>query len=70
MVEDTEMTVDELATCVADAGGNKNKIKKCEDDFVAAGGTASASEGGKVFSDPNGGKVFVTDGGKVFDNRA
>jgi hypothetical protein len=64
------MTVDELAQCIANAGGNKAKIKKCEDDFVAAGGTASDTEGGKVFSDTSGGKVFVTDGGKVFDNPA
>ena len=63
------MTVGELATCITNAGGNKAKIKKCEDDFVASGGTASGTEGGKVFSDTNGGKVFVTDGGKVFDNR-
>ena len=62
------MTVGELTTCITNANGNKAKIKKCEDDFVAQGGTASVSEGGKVFSDPNGGKVFVTDGGKVFDN--
>jgi hypothetical protein len=61
------MTVGELATCVTNAGGNKAKIKKCEDDFVAAGGTAGGAEGGKVFSDTSGGKVFITDGGKVFD---
>ena len=62
------MTVEQLAQCVTSAGGNKAKIKKCEDDFVAAGGIASDTQGGKVFSDTNGGKVFVTDGGKVFDN--
>ncbi len=62
------MTVEELATCVTNAGGNKAKIKKCEDEFVASGGTASDTQGGKVFSDTSGGKVFITDGGKVFDN--
>ena len=64
------MTIEELATCVTNANGNKAKIRKCEDDFVAQGGTESGSEGGKVFSDPNGGKVFVTDGGKVFTSPA
>jgi hypothetical protein len=63
------MTVDELAQCIANHQGNPGQIKKCEKDFVEAGGGQGAHEGGKVFSDTNGGKVFVTDGGKVFDNR-
>jgi len=38
------MTVEQLAQCVTSAGGNKAKIKKCEDEFVASGGTASLDE--------------------------
>ena len=37
------------------------------DSFVADGGTmVPVDETGKVFTDPNGGKVFVTPSGKVF----
>ena len=61
-------TIADLVQCIANAGGNKAKIKKCEDDFVAGGGTVGAQPGGKVFSDTIGGKVFVTTDGKVFDN--
>jgi hypothetical protein len=61
------MTVDELAKCIAD---HPDGIKKCEKDFVKAGGAEGGQEGGKVFSDTNGGKVFVTDGGKVFGGKA
>lgn len=64
------MTVEELAQCIEAANGNKGQINKCEKDFKDAGGTEGAQQGGKVFSDTNGGKVFVTDGGKVFNNRA
>jgi hypothetical protein len=64
------MTVDELAQCIARANGIPGKIRKCQKDFTDAGGSAGQQEGGKVFSDTNGGKVFVTDGGKVFDARA
>jgi hypothetical protein len=70
-VEDTDVanqTVAVLAQCIASAGGNKAKIKRCEDDFVAGGGTVTAQQGGKVFTDTTGGKVFVSDAGKVFDN--
>jgi hypothetical protein len=63
------MTVDQLAQHIADAKGNPGKINQAKRDFVLAGGTEGAQQGGKVFSDTNGGKVFVTDGGKVFDNR-
>jgi hypothetical protein len=61
-----EMTVEELDQCIVAANGNKNKIKDCEKQFTDSGGTIGSQEGGKVFTDPNGGKVFVTDGGKVF----
>jgi hypothetical protein len=60
------VTVEELAQCIAAANGNKGQIKQCEKDFVDDGGTEGSQEGGKVFSDPAGGKVFVTEGGKVF----
>ena len=64
------MTIDELAQKVKEANGNPGKIKQAEKDFVGDGGTESAPQGGKVFSDTNGGKVFVTDGGKVFNHKA
>jgi len=64
------MTAEELATCIEAANGNKGKINQCEKDFKEAGGTEGGQQGGKVFTDPQGGKVFVTDGGKVFNNRA
>ena len=64
------MTAEELAQCIEAANGNKDQIKKCKKDFKQAGGAEGAALGGKVFSDPNGGIVFVTDGGKVFNNRA
>jgi hypothetical protein len=64
------MTVDQLAQCIAAANGNNGAINKCKKDFVDAGGAESGQQGGKVFSDPNGGKVFVTDGGKVFTEPA
>ncbi len=63
------MTVDELAQKIKEADGNPGHIRRAERDFVDDGGTEGPPEGGKVFSDTNGGKVFVTDGGKVFNNR-
>jgi hypothetical protein len=67
----TEMaqTVEDLAQCIAAANGNRGKVRQCQKDFVAAGGTEGTPEGGKVFSDTTGGNVFVTDGGKVFDGK-
>ena len=64
------MTVDELAQCIADHQGDDHAIRQCERDFVRAGGNEGGKEGGKVFSDTTGGKVFVTTDGKVFNNRA
>jgi hypothetical protein len=68
-VEETQVTVEELAQCIADADGNNGKINKCQKDFKDGGGTEGPQEGGKVFSDTNGGKVFVTNGGKVFGGK-
>jgi hypothetical protein len=59
-------TVDELKQKIAACGNDKKCIKDAQDAFVASGGTRGKPEGGKVFSDTTGGKVFVTDGGKVF----
>ncbi len=53
-----------LKKCVKDCKGNEACVAACEAAFVAEGGTASAD--GKVFTDPNGGKVFITLDGKVF----
>jgi hypothetical protein len=54
----------DLKKCVKDCNGDEACVSGCEAAFVAAGGTASPD--GKVFTDPNGGKVFVTPDGKVF----
>ena len=59
-------TVGDLAACIAAANGNKGQIKQCEKAFTDSGGTEGPQEGGKVFSDTTGGKVFVTADGKVF----
>ena len=64
------MTAEELAQCIEAANGNNQQIRDCKKKFKEAGGTEGAAQGGKVFSDTSGGKVFVTDGGKVFNNRA
>jgi len=61
-----KQTVADLRACIVAANGHKGQINKCEKDFTDGGGSAGTQEGGKVFTDPNGGKVFVTDGGKVF----
>jgi hypothetical protein len=68
-LEDRSVTVEELAKCIADANGNNGKIKQCQRKFTDEGGTEGPQDGGKVFSDTNGGKVFVTDGGKVFGGK-
>jgi hypothetical protein len=61
---DSQILID-LRKCMNKAKGKKDRTD-CETAFTAAGGTATA-EGGKVFGAPNdGGKVFVTEGGKVF----
>ena len=63
------MKVKQLAQKIDEANGNKQKIDKAKDDFVAEGGTKGPQEGGKVFTDSTGEAVFVTDGGKVFGGK-
>ena len=67
MADDTK-GVGKLTKCVEKANGDLQKIADCEATFLAEAGTTSVvvADGGKVFKDPDGGKVFVTDGGKVF----
>ena len=66
-----KQTVDELAACLDScAEGDTACVKQCKLDFVKGGGTQGAQQGGKVFTDPDGGKVFVTTGGKVFSPKA
>jgi hypothetical protein len=59
-------TVAGLKRCIKAARGDQVKIQECEADFERDGGTKGTEEGGKVFTDPDGGEVFVTTGGKVF----
>lgn len=63
------MNVKQLAHKIDDAKGDKQKIDKAKDDFVAEGGTKGPQEGGKVFTDTTGDTIFVTDGGKVFGGK-
>jgi hypothetical protein len=68
-MEDTWMpkTVEDLRAAVeACAEGDKKCVDDAKRDFTRDGGKQGKQEGGKVFSDTTGGKVFVTDGGKVF----
>jgi hypothetical protein len=63
-----KQTVADLKKNVKDCKGDQKCITDAEDSFVspAGGGTKGPQEGGKVFSDSTGGKVFITTGGKVF----
>jgi hypothetical protein len=61
--------VAELKACVeACADGDDACVTACKTTFRGKGGKASKeiTEGGKVFTDAKGGKVFVSNGGKVF----
>ena len=58
-------TVADLRSASRAADGTKIAIRKCEDRFVRDGGTGRRGRG-KVFTDPDGGEVYVTTGGKVF----
>lgn len=64
MADDQKMLAD-LKKCMRDAHGDPVAMAACQTTFEHEGGT-SEGDGGKVFTSPNGGKVFVTDGGKVF----
>ena len=58
---------DKLAKCARDANRDKAKIKTCVDKFLADGGSSEpVDEGGTFYTDLDGGKVFIADGGKVF----
>jgi hypothetical protein len=60
--------VSKLTICVNKAKGDLQKIAACQATFLAEPGTIAVDplDGGKVFTDPTGGKVFITNGGKVF----
>jgi hypothetical protein len=69
-VEEASMANDPLADlkkCIKDAHGDVAKIAACEATASAAPGTTT--DGGKVFSIPDGSAVFVTNGGKVFGGK-
>ena len=63
-----KQTVAELKKKVKACNGDQQCITDAENSFVSAagGGTKGPQEGGKVFTDSTGGKVFITTGGKVF----
>ena len=54
---------------VKQAHGDGKMITDCENAFVAGGGNAGVQEGGKVFSDGES-TIFVSTGGKVFQQKA
>jgi hypothetical protein len=59
---------DKLAKCARAANGDPVKLKACTDAFNQGGGgtVQPVAEGGDFFIDADGGKVFITNGGKVF----
>ena len=62
-----KQTVADLKKAIKDCKNDKTCIADAEEAFVTdGGGTKGPQEGGKVFSDSAGGKVFITTGGKVF----
>ena len=63
-----KQTVADLKKAIKACNGDQNCITNAENLFVSAagGGTKGPQEGGKVFTDSTGGKVFITTGGKVF----
>ena len=61
--------LDKLQLCVKQAHGDGKMITDCENAFVAGGGNAGVQEGGEVFSDGES-TIFVSTGGKVFQQKA
>jgi hypothetical protein len=59
---------DKLAKCARDAAGDAAKLKACTDKFGQSGGgtVQPVADGGTFYTDADGGKVFITNGGKVF----
>ena len=58
---------DKLAKCARKHEGDLDEIKKCVATYSASGGSSEpVDEGGTFFTDQDGGKVFISDGGKVF----
>jgi hypothetical protein len=59
---------DKLAKCARAANGDPAKLKDCTDKFAQGGGgtVQPVAEGGDFYTDADGGKVFITNGGKVF----
>jgi hypothetical protein len=48
-----------LSKCIRDSYGNAADRRAFEDAFVADGGNVQGvTEGGKIFTDPNGGRIF------------
>ena len=58
-----DSTVADLRKCRQLCKGDKilGCLDACETAFVAGGGTVTVQDGGKVFVDKAGGKVFIAD---------
>jgi hypothetical protein len=67
MANDPKKSLDDLKKCIRDANGDLAKVAACQAAASAAPGTTT--DGGKVFSIPDGSGVFVTNGGKVFSGK-
>jgi hypothetical protein len=52
-------TVADLDKCIKSCKDDLVCVKACEDAFLADGGKVFGQDGGKVFTDRDGGKVFV-----------
>ena len=59
---------DNLAKCARASNGDPVKLKACADKFAQSGGgtVQPVDQGGNFYIDADGGKVFITNGGKVF----
>jgi hypothetical protein len=52
-------SVADLERCIKGCKTDQVCVKACEDAFEAAGGKVFTQDGGKVFTDRDGGKVFI-----------
>ena len=62
-MEDASManthTVADLTRCIKACKADQACETACEDSFLADGGKVFERDGGKVFTDKDGGKVFI-----------
>ena len=59
---------DKLAKCATNASGQRGEAQGLRGQVQPGGGgtVQPVAEGGSFYTDADGGKVFITNGGKVF----